>query len=58
MNTVTIKKNSFDEYEVPAPTTDCIYFTDDKEDAVDTAKLYHEPGSVKIVVRRGSYTNS
>jgi len=64
MRTVTIRKNDLDEYEVPTahigraystrPTS--IYYTDDKDDAISTAR-YHYGTETKIVVRRGTYEN-
>ena len=62
--TVTIRRNSFDEYEVPTgyrrDGTLAIYYTDDRDDAKDTARHYAgvfdgapEP---HLVIRRGTYT--
>lgn len=52
---VVIKRNEFDEFEVPAPTTDEIYFTDDLQDAKNTLWSIHG-SNVVIVVRRGTYS--
>lgn len=54
---VTIRKNEFDEYEVPTPTSDypdSIYFTEYKEDAVDTA-IAHYGTNIEIKFKRGTY---
>lgn len=59
MQTITIKKNDFDEFEVlttPANVGigDGIYFCTDKEDAIDTA---HEVfgADIQIKFRSGTY---
>ena len=59
---VTIKRNVDEEYEVPTDTPRTpassfeagLYFTDDKDDAMATAKRSWGD-SVQIVVRRGTY---
>lgn len=57
MKNVTIRKNEFDEYEVPTPTSDCpdsIYYTDDEEDAIDTA-IAHYGTDIDLKIKRGTY---
>ncbi len=53
---VVIKKNEYDEFELP--TSECgkreIYFTDDKQDAIDTAHFVFGD-ELKISFRRGTY---
>ncbi len=51
-NTILIKLNQYDEYEVPTDSTRHIYYTDDKEDAIATARRFNS-GAIRIV--RGSY---
>jgi hypothetical protein len=62
---ITIKRNDYDEYEVPtgsirvggqavSPRPDSIYFTDDKDDAEGTAR-YHHGDDVVIRHARGTY---
>ena len=61
-NTCTIRKNEYDEYEVPTAfvfhnrreVAAEIYYTDDKQDAIDTAKFAHRD-DVAITWRRGTY---
>lgn len=59
MSIIRIRKNSYGEFEVPAPTTDEIYYTDDKQDAIGTARTIHGCGandtSIECVIRSGSY---
>jgi hypothetical protein len=66
---ITIKRNEYDEYEVPTLTSadeQDIYFTDDKQDAIGTAHLiwdkYQEEDDqydgIEIRIRRGTYNNS
>ena len=54
---IIIKKNDDDEYEVPT-SKDCaiptIYYTDDLDDAIATAKYEHGDDAV-CVVKRGTY---
>ena len=63
MTTITIKRNDFDEYEVPtgrrADGQLAVYYTDDREDAKDTARFYAgvfdgEP-EPRLVWRSGTY---
>jgi hypothetical protein len=55
MTKVTIKKNDYDEYELPTEVgTEAIYYTDDKDDAIGTAKLILGD-DVEITFRRGTY---
>lgn len=52
-----IRKNDYDEFEVPVPTPDApqaIYFTDDKDDAIGTAKLILG-ADVVCTFSRGTY---
>lgn len=51
---ITIRRNEFDEYEVPTPDVDHIYYTDDKDDAIGTAIAFHGT-DVEITHRRGTY---
>jgi len=59
---VIIKRNDFDEYEVPTDSPSHpassfeagLYFTDDREDALVTCQLAFD-GDADIVWRRGSY---
>lgn len=52
--TVLVRKNEYGEYEVPAPTPEEIYFTDDRDDALGTALIIHgDNASVKVA--RGTY---
>lgn len=57
---VVIKRNEYDEYEAPTGTNAdgsmAIYYTDDKQDAIDTVKLL--TAATEIVVRRGTYPNA
>lgn len=62
MKQVTIKRNDYDEYEVPTPSAqfpDSIYFTDDKADAIDTARAHwfinRAQSEINVRVIRGSY---
>jgi len=60
---VIIKRNDYDEFEVPtAPAgaeaqefADGIYYADDRDDAIDTARFTFG-ADVDIVVRRGTYS--
>jgi len=56
---IVIKRNLSDEYEVPtAPwpnVSDSIYYTDDADDALDTAKLNHGEG-FEFKFERGTYS--
>jgi len=54
---IMIKRNDYDEYEVPTPTDDApdsIYYTDDKYDAFDTAR-HHHGLLADIIFGRGTY---
>lgn len=54
---IVIKRNDYDEYEVPTPSpdaSDSIYYTDDKDDAIATAQHVHGD-LVEIVFRSGTY---
>lgn len=60
---ITIKRNEHDEFEVPTafrdrgslPKRPCaIYYTDDKDDAIGTAR-YHYGDDVVIRHARGTY---
>lgn len=59
MKTITIRKNDFDEFELLTPVDpheigDGIYFTDDKQDAIDTA--HHFFGDdITVKFRRGTF---
>lgn len=53
---ITIRKNDYDEYEVPTPSADELYFTDDKDDAIGTAKLILGD-DVEIRFAKGTYQN-
>lgn len=57
---VIIKKNEYDEYEVPTQFgltgADQICFEDDKEAANDTARYAHRGFEIRIVHQRGTYT--
>ncbi len=55
MIVIQVRLNDYDEYEVPAPTTDELYFTDDRDDAIGTAKIIHGDDNVHCVFRRGTY---
>ena len=55
MEIILIKKNEFDEFEVPTTSTSEIYFTDDKEDAIGTAEYFHGP-KAECIFRRGTYS--
>jgi len=52
-----IRKNEYDEYEVPTGTDSagrvCVYYTTDKEDAIDTLALFNP--HAKPTIRKGSY---
>lgn len=48
-NVTTIRINDFDEYEVPDGSD--TYYTDDREDAIATARVIHG-ADVKITFRR------
>lgn len=55
-----IRKNIDGEYEVPdkfinALENDNIYYTDDREDAIGTAKAMHG-ADVEITIRTGTYS--
>ena len=52
---ICIKKNEFEEYELPTePESQAIYYTDCKQDALDTA--YQVWGEAAVIrVTRGSY---
>ena len=52
---IVIKRNDYDEYEVPAPTTSELYFTDDRDDAIGTAKIIHGTDELTFSFRRGTY---
>jgi hypothetical protein len=56
---ITIKKNEWDEYEVPTVVgisgSDAISFESSKQDAVDCA-VYHHGIDAKITFRPGTYT--
>lgn len=56
---IKIKRNDYDEYEVPVGLNSQgeveIYFTDDKYDAFDTARKVHGI-LADIVFARGTYT--
>jgi len=54
MNIILIKKNEYGEFELPAPTTDEIYFTDDQDDAIGTAKIIYGDNT-ECIFRRGTY---
>ncbi|TFG82817.1 MAG: hypothetical protein E4G74_02140 [Erysipelotrichales bacterium] len=54
MNVILIKKNEYDEFEVPTTSDSEIYFTDDKQDATDTAMFFHG-AEVVVLFRRGTY---
>ena len=60
MQTIKVRYNEYNEYEVPAPTADEIYYTDDLQDAIGTARTIHGCGSnddsITVDVRRGTYT--
>lgn len=60
---VTIRKNEYDEYEVPTqfrdrgslPKKPCaIYYTDDKDDAIGTARMILG-ADVVCTFKRGTY---
>lgn len=51
---IQIRKNDFDEFEVPAPTRKEIYYTDDRDDAIGTAQMIHGK-EVTCTFRRGTY---
>lgn len=60
---VTIRKNDYDEYELPTqfrdrgslPKKPCaIYYTDDKDDAIGTAKMILG-ADVECTFKRGTY---
>lgn len=60
--TIAIRKNDYDEYEVPAEfvfhnrreVAAEIYYTDDKDDAIGTAKMIHG-ADVVCKFKRGTY---
>lgn len=57
MESIVVKHNEFDKYEVPTPDTDnkhSVYYASDKDDAKETAKCHHGKG-VKVSFHRGSY---
>ncbi len=57
MQVILIKKNEYDEYEVPTPTEDApdsIYFTDDRDDAVGTAHMILGD-NITCIFRKGTY---
>jgi hypothetical protein len=54
MEIILIKKNEHGEFEVPAPTSAEIYFTDDQDDATGTAKIIHGD-NIHCLFRRGTY---
>lgn len=59
MSICRIRKNIHGEYEVPEKNphpleNDCLYFTDDKDDAIGTAKMMHGD-DVQCVFRSGTY---
>lgn len=58
---ITIKKNDYDEYEVPTVIgvtgADQIYFASDRDDALDTARHIHGQ-NVKVTFRSGTYMRS
>lgn len=54
MSRITIRKNVDGEFEVPAPTKAELYFTDDKDDAIGTARMIHGD-DVECVFRSGTY---
>lgn len=54
---IKVRKNEYDEYEVPVPTPDApqaIYYTDDKDDAIGTAKMILGDDIV-CTFKRGTY---
>jgi len=59
---ITIRKNCFEEYEVPTELTAAgkpaaIYYTDDRLDAIDTARFaFGGQGTVKLTFRSGTYS--
>jgi len=55
---IQIRRNIDGEYEVPSLNSKGeldIYFTDDKEDAIGTAKMIHKGTEITCVIRRGTY---
>lgn len=70
-NIVRVRKNDFGEFEVPTiefeplefdtdhqakvAFNDSIYFADDKQDAIDTARFTYGP-DVQIRITRGTYS--
>lgn len=55
MNVIVIKKNDHDEFEFPTEANNtAIYYTDDKEDAIGTAKMVYGDDVVTLF-RRGTY---
>jgi hypothetical protein len=70
MTKVTIKRNEFDEYEVPTafrfipgrgpgrgevPIESAIYFTSDRDDAIATAQAAFLPETIVVLIKRGTY---
>ena len=65
MQQITIRKNDFDEYEVPTPSTglgfnstEQIYFTPDKQDAIDTCRVHFFKAfksDISIRISRGHF---
>lgn len=57
MKHIQVRKNDYDEFEVPTPTRDApdsIYYTDDKDDAIGTAKMILGD-DVVCTFKRGTY---
>jgi len=56
--TCIVKKNEWGDFEVPTQKgltgADSIYYADDKQDAIDTARYVHGQ-DVKVIVRKGTY---
>lgn len=51
---IQIRKNVHDEFEVPCPSVEEIYYTDDRDDAIGTARMCHGD-DVVCTFRNGSY---
>tara|TARA_R110002012_G_scaffold14228_4_gene59378 strand:- start:206 stop:397 length:192 start_codon:yes stop_codon:yes gene_type:complete len=56
---IIIKKNEWDEYEVPTVTgisgSDCISYESSKQDAIDTAHFHHGQDA-QLAFRSGTYS--
>jgi len=52
---IVIFKNQYGEYEVPTNVENDIYYTDDKQDAEDTARAAWHFVELNIVHKRGTY---